>query len=234
MKMTYTLAMASALLLAAGCAHEERTVRTNTTTDYSSGRISEYNNTYSSTPSVGGSYSADGSYSSGGGGAYATPGGNYSGTVGADGAYTPNTTSDSVASGYANVAGAESDELIVAQVRERLRQDPEIALIVPNLQISCHNGVIILGGAVQSEEQRRQILSRIQNVTGVVTVNNQMNVMAGPNDRNGQNHNGLTPTGNDSNSQPLYKDAASGPDRSSNNALNSTSRQNGKQEQTTP
>src|SRR6185312_10819757 len=102
MKITYTITMASALLLAAGCAHEERTVRTNET-GYSSGHISEYNtdNHYSS-PSVGGSYSADGSYSSGGGGTYSTrPGGNYSGTVGADGTYTPYAGSDSTAAASA-------------------------------------------------------------------------------------------------------------------------------------
>ena len=119
MKITYTITMASALLLAAGCAHEESSY-TSSETGYSSGRISEYNNqsTYS-TPSVGGSYSADGSYSSGGGGTYSSrPGGSYSGTVGADGTYTPNAASDSsaVGGGYAGTTGTQGDTAVVAQV----------------------------------------------------------------------------------------------------------------------
>ena len=234
MKMTYTVTMASALLLAAGCAHEERDY-SSTETGYSSGHISEYNST---APSLGGSYSADGSYSSGGGGSYASrPDGNYSGTVGADGTYTPyaNTDTSSAVGGYAGSSGSGSDEAVVAQVRESLRQDPEIALIVPNIQISARNGAVILSGSVQSEEQRRQIFSRVQNITGVVAVNNQLNVMAGVNgqNQNGQNVNAqnpggsqLNPTGSSSDSQRLYKDA-NGQDNSTNNALNSTSRPNG-------
>jgi len=210
MKITYTITMASALLLAAGCAHEERSYTTSET-GYSSGHISEYN--------------TQNNYSSGGGASSSQP--TYSGSVGADGTYTPYASSDSsVSGGFAAGAGTESDNTIVAQVRESLRQDPEIALIVPNIQISAHNGVIILNGSVQSEEQKRQILSRIKNVSGVVTVNNQLNVMAGP---NGQNSSGsqLNPTGASSDdSQRLYKDANT-QDSSPNNALNSTSRQNG-------
>jgi osmotically-inducible protein OsmY len=216
MKITYTITMASALLLAAGCAHEQRTAGTDET-GYSSGRMSEYNNqnNYSTTPAVGGSYSTDGSPS-------------YSGSVGADGMYTPNAGSDSsvtAAGGYVGSAGRQSDDTVVAQVRESLRQDPEIALIVPNIQISAHNGAIILSGSVQSEEQKRQIFSRVQNITGVVAVNNQLNVMAGANGRN-PNNSQLNPTGSGGDSQRLYKDAE-GQDSSTNNALNSTSRQNG-------
>jgi hypothetical protein len=109
-------------------------------------------------------------------------------------------------------------------VNESLRQDPEIAVIAPNIQVSVNNGAVVLNGHCQSEEQKRQILARVQKVTGVATVNNQLTVMAGP---NGQNSNGLTPTGNSDSSQSLYRDAAHGQDISTNNALNSTSRQNG-------
>jgi osmotically-inducible protein OsmY len=230
MKISYTITMASALLLAAGCAHDERTVRTDET-GYSSGHISEYNteNHYSS-PSIGGSYSADGSYSSARGGSYsARPDGNYSGTVGADGTYTPYANSDSTAatSAYAGGAGA-SDETIVSEVRESLRQDPEIALIMPNIQISAHDGAIILSGPVQSEEQKRQIFSRVQGISGVVTVNNQLNVtVGGSNAQNSKtqdpNAPQLNPTGS-SDSDHLYRDANK-PDNSSNNALNSTGSQ---------
>jgi len=227
--ITITITTASAILLATGCAHEERSVRTDDSY-YSSGRISEYNQNNYTTPSVGGSYSSDGAYSSGGGGYSAAPntyGGNYSGTVGADGTYTPNTPADTSAAGAAfSSTGSQSDNLLVQQVNESLRQDPEIAVIAPNIQVSAQNGAVVLSGHCQSEEQKRQILDRVQKVTGVVTVNNQLNVMAGP---NGQNSNGLTPTGNSSDSQRLYKNA-NGQDTSTNNVLNSTSRPNGQQQ----
>ncbi len=225
------MTMASALLLAAGCAHEEQSVQ-NEDSSYSSGRMSEYNNSYT-TPPVGGSYSADGSYSSGGGGSYSSNpksdsgnAGNYSGTVRADGSYIPNTPADSslVGAAYSGSSGPESDNAMIAQVRESLRQDPEIAVIASNIQISAHNGAILLNGSCQSEEQKRQILAKVQTVAGVVAVNNQLNVMAGPNVEN-PNGSQLVPTGNDS--QRLYKDVTEGQDDSTNNALNSTSRPNG-------
>jgi osmotically-inducible protein OsmY len=232
MKTTYTITMASALLLAAGCAQEERSVRTGET-DYSSGRMSEYNNQSPAT-AVGGSYAPDGSYSSGGGGTYASrPDGNYSGTVGADGTYTPYANADASTAaapvgGYAGSAGTESDNAVVAQVRESLRQDPETAMIVPNLQISARNGAVILNGHVQSEEQKNRIFSKVLGVTGVVAVNNQLNVMAGGTSVNGENSKGppLYPTGNNSGSPRLYRDA-NGQDTSTNNTLNSTPQQNG-------
>jgi len=175
MKMTRTITMASALLLAAGCAHEEHSVRTEESVSpsygYSTGGT-EYNryntqNNFSSSTSANGTYSGNAGTS-----------GNYS--SGASGTYSSTPTTDNGA--YASTAsGSQSDNTIVAQVREDLRRDPEIALIVQNIQISANNGAIILSGSVQSEEQKRQILSRVQKVTGVATVNNQLTVMSGAN-----------------------------------------------------
>jgi hypothetical protein len=227
MKLTHTITMASALLLAAGCAHEEHSVRTGET-DYSSGRMTEYNNP-GTAPAIGGSYSADGSYSSGGGGTYSSrPAGNYSGTVGADGTYTPDP--NSVAStptpppgAYSGIAGTQSDNAVVAQIRESLRQDPDMALIAPSIQISAHNGSVLLSGHVQSQEQKRQIMTKVLSIGGVLAVNNQLNVMAGGANVNGENPHSpqLYPTGNNSDSQRLYKDA-DGRDTSTNNTLNAT------------
>lgn len=223
MKIIDAMTMASALVLTAGCAHEEQSVQTGD---------SSYSSASYATPPVGGSYSADGSYSSGGGGSYASnpmtssgsSGGSYSGTVRADGTYVPNTPADSSLAGaaYSTSGGSDSDNNLVAQVRESLRQNPEMALIAPNIQVSAHNGAIILNGSCQSEGQKRQILAKVQTVAGVVAVNNQLNVMAGP---SGENQNDLIPTGNSS--ERLYKDAANGQDPSTNNVLNSTSRPNG-------
>jgi len=151
----------------------------------------------------GGNYfgSANGTYSTGNGGAYS--------------------------GGVSDGSQSQSDNTVVAQVREALERDPEIAFVVPNIQISAKNGAIILDGHVQSEEQKRQILSRVRQVTGVVTVNNQLNVMAGPNRPENTSDSQMNPTGAHSGADRLYKDAADGRDNSTNNVLNPTSRENG-------
>jgi len=113
---------------------------------------------------------------------------------------------------------SQSDNSIVAQVRESLQRDPEIAFVVPNIQITAANGAIILNGSVQSEEQKRQIMAKVLQVNGVVAVNNQLSVMSGPNGAQGSGSQ-LNPTGA-SDSERLYKDAANGQDNSTNNALN--------------
>lgn len=198
--------MASALLFAAGCAHEDRTVRTETVTPGYGHYYGnpEYNaqNHYSS-PTVSSTYSGDHSVTS-------TP----------SGAYSSKPRTDSW--GYQTAASNQSDNDIVAQVREDLQKDPEIAFIVPNLQITANNGALILSGSVQSEEQKRQILARVQKISGVATVNNQLTVISNP---NGQNN--LNPTGSSSGMERLYKDSANGQDNSTNNVLNPTSREGG-------
>ena len=110
------------------------------------------------------------------------------------------------------------------RIDEALQRDPEIALVVPNIQITAANGAIILTGSVQSDEQKRQIMAKVLQVSGVVAVNNQLSVIAGPN--GGQGAGGLNPTSN-SGSERLYKDSANGPDNSTNNVLNPTSGDNG-------
>jgi len=206
MKITQTMGIASALLLVTGCAHEEYSARTDESVSpgygYSSGRT-EYNthNNFSSAPSAGGySGNASGTYSTGNGGAYS--------------------------GGVSTGSQSQSDNTIVAQVRAALERDPEIAFVVPNIQISANNGAIMLNGHVQSEEQKRQILSKVQQVTGVATVNNQLEVMPGLNGPGSSGGPQMNPTGGSSGADRLYKDASNGRDNSTNNALNPTSREN--------
>ena len=208
MKITQTIGIASALLLVAGCAHEEYSARTDESVSpsygHSSGRTEDntHHNVVPSPPSGGGySGSASGTYSTGNGGTYSV--------------------------GVSTGGQSQSDNTIVAQVRAALERDPEIAFVVPNIQISANNGAIILNGHVQSEEQKRQILSRVQQVTGVATVNNQLEIMPGSNG-SGSSSSGsqMNPTGGSSGADRLYKDASNGPDQSTNNALNPTSREN--------
>lgn len=151
MKITQTIVIASALLLAAGCAHEQQQAQYDES-------ISPYRS--DGTPRYepyGGSYSPGGA------------------TVGAS----------------TSQPQSQSDNTIVTQVRQSLQQDPEIAPIVPNIQISANNGTIDLNGTVQSEQQKRQIYSIVRNAGGVVAVNNQLQVSStGQNGMEGGAQNG--------------------------------------------
>lgn len=127
----------------------------------------------------------------------------------------------------AGKSGAQSDNAIVAAVRESLQRDPEIAPIVPNVQVSANNGAVVLNGLVQSEEQKRQIESLAQRARGVAAVNNQLQILANPT-LNMENQPGnnllLNSTSRNSNSLPrLYKNSADGADASTNSVLDPTS-----------
>ena len=154
MKMTQTITVAASALslFLAGCAHEEHHAQYDESiSPYgAAGGTVEYNNSTTSSSS-----SRSGTY-----------GGNYSTQGGA-----------SVSSG-ASAGGtmSESDNQIVTDVRESFLRDPEIAPIVPNLQIVANNGTIILSGSVQSEEQKRQIEALCRRSGKVVSINNQLNI----------------------------------------------------------
>lgn len=114
-------------------------------------------------------------------------------------------------------AGSESDNALVAQLRQSLKQDPQIAPLLPNIQIRANNGTVILSGPVQSDEQKRQIESIVLDASGIVLLDNQLRV-SGP----------MNPTSNNTNSAPrIYHDAAGSMNAATNNALSPTSRTNG-------
>lgn len=194
MKITRTIAMASALLLAAGCAHEEQHAQYDESiSPYASDGTPRYN-------------SYGGSYSPGGAATGASP----------------------------SQSASRSDNTIVTQVRESLQQDPEIAPIVPSIQISANNGTIVLNGIVQSEEQKRQIGSIVHNTGGVVTVNNQLQVaptgqggagQAAPNAIQGAQEGGATGQSQSSSPQLSPNTAPSG-QSSEGGTLNPTSTSN--------
>jgi len=237
MKITPTIAMASALLLAAGCAHEHHAQYDESISPYASDGTPRF------TP-YGGSYS---------------PGGTTTGTS-------------------ASQPESRSDDTIVSQVRESLQRDPEIAPIVPNIQISANNGTVELNGTVQSQAQKRQIENIVATASGVVVVDDRLHVSSTgqsgmgqgtPNENQSSQESGATapsgasgesgtlnptststnsptqiyqnstngvsapggtlnPTSNDTNSAPrLYQEPGNGTVNSSTNALSPTSRTNG-------
>lgn len=207
MKIKPAITMASALLLAAGCAHEEphyAQYDDSMAPSFSSGRMSDYNSVRSSdSTGVIGNTDVSGRFMAGG-------------AVG-------ESPSPSHGPGYSveGQAGsqAQSDNVIVAQVRESLQRDPEIALIVPNIQIGANNGAVVLDGSVQSEEQRRQIGLLARRASGVVAVNNQLKVIASDRPAVIDNPTQLNPTSNPNGEERIYEQ--SGP-MDNTNSVNDT------------
>lgn len=200
MKITQAVTMASALLLAAGCAHEQQRAQYDESMSPAySGRTGE------------------------------------SGNGGNNNMSPPSSSASEQVSGnvVAGKSGSASDNTIVAEVRESLQRNAEIAPIVPNIQISANNGAVVLSGSVQSEEQKRQIGALALQASGVVAVNNQLQIIANPGSRESGMENQpdnplLNSTSSSSNSVPrIYKDAGDNPDNSNGNALNPTSLPNG-------
>ena len=177
MRISSAMAMASALLLGAGCAREQQSAHYDETISpaYSAGRTSDYDSDHKAAVS------------------------------------SPN---ESELNATAEKIGGQSDNSIVASVRELLLRNEEIAPIVPNIQISDNNGAVILNGSVQSQEQKRQIEVIAQQATGVVAINNQLDVITPPRQTTMENQPTnplLNPTSVSSNSPPaLYQNSGNG------------------------
>jgi hypothetical protein len=193
MRIPQTFLMASALVLAAGCAREQQHAQYDESLSpaYSAGRTSQSGDEGNNAAAQGG------------------------------------------LNGATERTGSQSDNAIVSSVRESLRRNAEIAPMVSNIQITANNGAVMLSGTVQSDEQKRQIGDIAQQSTGVVAVNNQLQVMAIPaaNGVGAENQGSnplLNPTSNGGENAPkLYQDAGNGAGNSSSNALDQTSRTNG-------
>lgn len=94
----------------------------------------------------------------------------------------------------------KSDEALVSQVRQSLQQDPKIAPVVPNIQITADNGMVVLSGTVQSFEQKREIESIVEDVPDVAILDDGLRVPSAA----------MNPTSNNTNSLPrIYHDSGS-------------------------
>jgi osmotically-inducible protein OsmY len=80
------------------------------------------------------------------------------------------------ATSTSGTVGVAEDHALVGQIRQSLNQDSALTSVVPGLQISARNGIVTLAGNVSSEEQKRNIESIVQQIAGVTTVNNQLQV----------------------------------------------------------
>lgn len=89
------------------------------------------------------------------------------------------TSTQSGQTGSVNVmvqGNSQSDRTLAQQVSQELRANGSLSSALSQVSISVDDGRITLHGSVKSEEQKRQIESAIQRVTGVSSVDNQLQV----------------------------------------------------------
>src|SRR5258705_1794022 len=166
MKIAHTLTIVSStLILAAGCtSSEQRNARSN-----DAGFSSTYGGTTSyetSAPTTSSQNPAQtGSQS-----------------------YAPGASQTSAAASTQGTATqSETDRQLATQVQQQLRNDPTLATVAPNIQITAQNGTITLIGKVPSDREKEQIETTIRSIGGVVSVKNQLQVSLQPtSERSGQ------------------------------------------------
>ncbi|MGH7132438.1 MAG: BON domain-containing protein [Phycisphaerales bacterium] len=97
----------------------------------------------------------------------------------------PTTTTDMEANTGVAQAKAESkaeanadvaDVRIVREIKQRLRDDPNVSPIARNCQISCQSGEVFLAGFVVSQDERLLVEEHALQVKGVVKVENHLEV----------------------------------------------------------
>jgi osmotically-inducible protein OsmY len=76
--------------------------------------------------------------------------------------------------------GSSTDRSLAQQISQELRADAGLASSISQISISVTDGKVSLRGNVRNDQQKRQIESAIQRVTGVSSVENQLRVGSSP------------------------------------------------------
>jgi osmotically-inducible protein OsmY len=74
----------------------------------------------------------------------------------------------------------QGDQALVTQVKLRLGTDVSLAEIAPKVQVSAQNGTVTLSGTVSSDLEKQQIETVAKGTSGVINVNNQLQVAPQP------------------------------------------------------
>ena len=85
---------------------------------------------------------------------------------------TPIVTADSL--NLRIQTATDNDRQVADRIGDALRNETVLPTLVPNVNISVNNGRVTLRGIVQSESQRRTIISTVQHVPGVATVYDEL------------------------------------------------------------
>ena len=152
MRIINGLAVVSTLILAAGCASDDRrTEWTNRPAYADTSTSGTYGTTYG-TPT----YSSTTTYSR------ATQNDKYA------------TQGEAAASQLMN----DNDRELCYQVRQGFDANPSFSTFSPNVSIVCHNGIATLSGTVPTDEDRMQLVSACRRTPGVTSVHDELQIGA--------------------------------------------------------
>jgi osmotically-inducible protein OsmY len=73
-----------------------------------------------------------------------------------------------------------ADSALVSQVRTAINNDTTLVTIAPSIQVMANSGTVTLSGNVSNEQQKLAIEQVVKGTSGVVTVNNQLQVAPSP------------------------------------------------------
>jgi osmotically-inducible protein OsmY len=69
-----------------------------------------------------------------------------------------------------------TDQALAQRIASSLREDASLAATAPNITVEVNNGTVTLKGAVNSQQQRSDIESKVRNITGVTQVVNNLEI----------------------------------------------------------
>jgi osmotically-inducible protein OsmY len=150
MRIANGLAIVSSLLLATGCATDERRTEWSNRPAYGESTTT-YGTTYGTTGYNGTGYRT------------ATP---------SDDKYS--TQGQAAASQLMN----DNDRTLCYQVRQQFDANPNFSTFAPNVSITCHNGVATLSGTVPTDEDRMALVAECRRMPGIASVHDELQIDA--------------------------------------------------------
>jgi osmotically-inducible protein OsmY len=87
---------------------------------------------------------------------------------------------------YSSSSQTAADSALVSEVRAAINNDPMLTSIAPSIQVIANNGTVTLIGNVSNEDQKLRVDYLAKGTSGVVTVNNQLQVPPRPSGRSSQ------------------------------------------------
>lgn len=69
-----------------------------------------------------------------------------------------------------------ADSALITQVRTAINNDTTLVTIAPSIQVTAQGGTVTLSGNVSNEQQKQTIEHLVKGTSGVVTVNNQLQI----------------------------------------------------------
>ena len=71
----------------------------------------------------------------------------------------------------------EADRTITQKIRQAVMQDEALSTNAKNVKIVTMNGIVVLRGPVNSEQERAEIERKVRTIAGVRNVDNQIEVV---------------------------------------------------------